>query len=789
MNKLFRENSLERTPEQRGVKAQHSPWTAPRNKKKCRSEYSQPLPDLKENLECSHTGNETQRQQDVKPRFIADKVEKCYGNVQHGGASSPGAAAATRGGSSRGGWAQGFSVREEGHAAHAHKSEALDQAGGATGITSRRPSSAGSALGAPSHTWGLTCDPFRVLQTGATDEQRHMQLSGTGGGRASGPHGQHVSTCDVHSCDYPAAVAPPVDPIMPESCSADFASVHARRPAFQAAFYFGARRRPSEHDSEPFTFGEHGPLAAGVQCFSTSLPEAQVLHDSAETAAGPQLGAAAPDHRAQRLRGRISCADEQQGTQLGSYGDMCGAVDAMEVCGSGGRGEGTPQARHTQLLWPASLQKLRRGGTRSPKVSPPDAADPDMQPLGRHISGGRSAVGCETPEAACHTGEQHSGKAQVAEAFVEFGENVPGHANRTVMHVAVESTPYEEGRARSRSGARSSLQQQPQPPSSVGRSQLSDFRSAGQEMLSDGGNSWQGLSMAPMQAAGASPMQMDLQPSRLGQLHAVMEMSTLDASHNGAHLAGSVTQLEVHCDGKNRSIAQMRQWHVAMQSDEPHTSSCSSSGEGLGHRGVTFSPSSSDDSRELDLHRTKLSSRMMVGEDAASPGTILRISGEALLQSFSPFSQGTPGATAAGEEDFHCSQASNGDLAPMKAPGAVSVKDAAKDGQLATFNDRLHKAVENGDVDLVGQAWQQVHTGAMQPDIDTLNTLLKSFCRVKGDPSPKEAEQLVAAAMKHGCQPNAATYHHLTDIGMRHEMMSCPDDEPDVCYRDPFVTP
>lgn len=35
------------------------------------------------------------------------------------------------------------------------------------------------------------------------------------------------------------------------------------------------------------------------------------------------------------------------------------------------------------------------------------------------------------------------------------------------------------------------------------------------------------------------------------------------------------------------------------------------------------------------------------------------------------------------------------------------------------------QAVQNGDVDLVGQAWQQVHTGAVHPDIDTLNALLK----------------------------------------------------------------
>ena len=57
MNKLFRENSLERTPEARGIKVQHSPWTGPRNKKKSRSEHNQPLPDLQENVECRHTGN------------------------------------------------------------------------------------------------------------------------------------------------------------------------------------------------------------------------------------------------------------------------------------------------------------------------------------------------------------------------------------------------------------------------------------------------------------------------------------------------------------------------------------------------------------------------------------------------------------------------------------------------------------------------------------------------------------------------------------------------------------
>ena len=37
----------------------------------------------------------------------------------------------------------------------------------------------------------------------------------------------------------------------------------------------------------------------------------------------------------------------------------------------------------------------------------------------------------------------------------------------------------------------------------------------------------------------------------------------------------------------------------------------------------------------------------------------------------------------------------------------------------------LVQAVENGDADKVGQAWQAVKAGAVQPDIDSLNTLLK----------------------------------------------------------------
>ena len=37
----------------------------------------------------------------------------------------------------------------------------------------------------------------------------------------------------------------------------------------------------------------------------------------------------------------------------------------------------------------------------------------------------------------------------------------------------------------------------------------------------------------------------------------------------------------------------------------------------------------------------------------------------------------------------------------------------------------LNQAVASGDADAVGQAWQAVKAGSVQPDIDSLNTLLK----------------------------------------------------------------
>ena len=152
------------------------------------------------------------------------------------------------------------------------------------------------------------------------------------------------------------------------------------------------------------------------------------------------------------------------------------------------------------------------------------------------------------------------------------------------------------------------------------------------------------------------------------------------------------------------------------------------------------------------------------------------------------------------------------------------------------------QAVVNGDALTVGQAWQEVQAGAVEPDIDALNLMLKcegpcavfrwpphcmramlagqetlwhwchsrnhcsmkcsgltqdvrlhadrqvvhpgcillrhawllacrARCRVSGDPSPKEAEELYAHARKRGVLPNDATYRALAAIQVRHEQL------------------
>ena len=43
---------------------------------------------------------------------------------------------------------------------------------------------------------------------------------------------------------------------------------------------------------------------------------------------------------------------------------------------------------------------------------------------------------------------------------------------------------------------------------------------------------------------------------------------------------------------------------------------------------------------------------------------------------------------------------------------------------------------------------------------------------MNGDPSPTDAEDLVAEVAKRGVLPNAATYHQLTAITVRHEQLA-----------------
>lgn len=369
----------------------------------------------------------------------------------------------------------------------------------AAGVHARRPSSAGGVLEAPgifrrhdaaAPQRGFMCDPFKALQAGPSKVQQHAQPCSSDTGRAGGPWEQGSVCPDerkVQSCDFPVAGGPPVDPLMPDSCSTDFASVAARRPAFQAAFYFGARRR-SDPDLEPFDFGEHGPLAAGAQRFSTSLPDAHLLEDSPAAAARPSQSDSTPDQPAQRPRVCGPFAETVQQAGLGDSGEACGAATAMEVCSSGRPEKGTPQTRHGQLLWPASLTRLRRGDKRSPQ-SPPVAAgcaDPDMQPLGRHISGVHSADGCDTPDAAaCRPSQPGSGKEKPTRAFSGDVENVPGLANCSAMHMATEGTPYAEdgGRARGR-GSALAMQQ----PRGIERSPLMEVTRAGH---ASPGNAWQ----------------------------------------------------------------------------------------------------------------------------------------------------------------------------------------------------------------------------------------------------------------------------------------------------------
>ncbi|KAK9830561.1 hypothetical protein WJX72_012491 [[Myrmecia] bisecta] len=84
----------------------------------------------------------------------------------------------------------------------------------------------------------------------------------------------------------------------------------------------------------------------------------------------------------------------------------------------------------------------------------------------------------------------------------------------------------------------------------------------------------------------------------------------------------------------------------------------------------------------------------------------------------------------------------------------------------------LWQAEQDGDAEAVQRIWAKMQAGASRADVDSLNLLLKSFCRVGGNPG--EAEALVKEACQGGkIMPNAATYHQLAGMWLRHEQLHC----------------
>eukprot|EP00884_Botryococcus_braunii_P020497 jgi/Botrbrau1/7130/Bobra.0143s0010.1 len=111
--------------------------------------------------------------------------------------------------------------------------------------------------------------------------------------------------------------------------------------------------------------------------------------------------------------------------------------------------------------------------------------------------------------------------------------------------------------------------------------------------------------------------------------------------------------------------------------------------------------------------------------------------------------------------------------APMKSREAASstMSRPRRVVDLTSFNERLQKAVEEDDIDAVEEAVEKVKEGEVLPDIDTLNNLLRCFCKIQGDPS--EAADLVKATCRRGnLQPTPTTYHCLTEMWMRQDLMN-----------------
>ena len=69
-----------------------------------------------------------------------------------------------------------------------------------------------------------------------------------------------------------------------------------------------------------------------------------------------------------------------------------------------------------------------------------------------------------------------------------------------------------------------------------------------------------------------------------------------------------------------------------------------------------------------------------------------------------------------------------------------------------SLSTRRAQAVVRGDAVTVGQAWQQVQAGRVQPDIDSLNTLLKCASRQQ-PPLPHPIPSLQPSRSNHTLPP------------------------------------
>lgn len=364
-------------------------------------------------------------------------------------------------------------------------------------------------------------------------------------------------------------VAPKVDPLLPKACSTDFASTVGKRPAFQAAFYFGTGLVSLDASSAEAPFGL-GPLAAGAQRFTAVAACHELLPAGRESGRRALEAAGAPcdtteSGEAVRMTALASPMSDGVGSLL--CDEQLQSPEAMELCGDAAASRGSAE------------QQRRLFGHRRPCASPDEeprsprghqhqllGLSPllgrSLQKLRRSWGSGAATAGAATAKEACLASEAAcSGGLDMQPLWRGHTENVRPNA------AGSPGTPPETGAARAAgAGApqRSPLRERrcneggngaaaaPQgPPRAAGPGRQHHASSQQQHRLSRAGRQerleWRAASTTPQEggaAAGAAAAgSSGAGHTRLSRLRAVMTMSTLDAtldaSLDGAMLMGS----------------------------------------------------------------------------------------------------------------------------------------------------------------------------------------------------------------------------------------------------------